>query len=176
VRRLVKNLAPLVALLLGCFPLQRGQVRPAWIDHLPQKPGWIFALGYSPPYINPADAWQAAAQRGREELARTLQLTIQGGQWWYGFQQGRSLQEELSRESLNIVKVVGSQVLERYHDPIEGMYYVLVGMCTDLALQQLRQRWLKALQDLTRGMDPGQKQNVQERAEKAFQQLEKSFR
>jgi len=136
VRQLAKALAPLVVLLLGCAPFQRGPLPPDWINHLPQKPGWIFALGYALPHLNPANAWQDAAQKGREELARTLRLTIQGEQGWYQFQQETTLQEHLSREILNVVEM-GSQVLRRYYDPRERMYYVLVGMRTDLVFEEL---------------------------------------
>ncbi len=142
------------------------KTRPHWVDHLPRRSGWMYAVGYAPRYLNPADAWRKAEENARENLAKAVQTRIEGLEMWYSDPSLGPVRREATRQATDVV-VPNAQVLERYFDEDEGLYYVLVGIELKHA-GKLVGRGPKRTRADTK--------DIRKAASKAFEELERKLR
>lgn len=96
--------------------------RPAWVDTLPQGSGYIYAEGVAPEYFYESSSWQSAEKKARFNLARDVKITVQS-LTMQNSNSGEDIRNDVvSAELRNI------QVVHRWRDAVEGLYYVLVRM------------------------------------------------
>ena len=66
--------------LLRKSPPKEIWLYPHWFTKMPQRPGVIFAVGYSPVYMNIQSSWQEAKDNALLNLARAYFVSVQGEQ------------------------------------------------------------------------------------------------
>jgi len=106
-------------------------VRPEWIDKIPEKNGFIYAVGsHAKSYF--VDAREKAGERARAELALSIQshmsVLIVDYFTSNGYSGGR--QDLFASVSRNVSQLTleGAQVLEYWEDPNDGTTWTLVRM------------------------------------------------
>lgn len=98
------------------------QKSPSWVSELPQRHGFLYAVGQSHPQFHEEETWQLAEYNARISLALSF------------FSQLRSLGKKLDK-NLNTASVVKTDVIlkqlqtvERWFDPENRIPYVLIRM------------------------------------------------
>lgn len=164
-----------VIYLAGCSSSGKEVLRtpPTWVDRLPEQRGWVFAVGYSPSYLELEDSWEAAEIEARENLSRSLRVKVSRLSRWWNSKQIEITREELDREALALAWL-GGVTRAQYYDEANRLFYVLVGMRTDLRIEELVKKTEKIFQRVERGKEISNKE-IREMAERAFEALEAFF-
>lgn len=96
--------------------------RPDWVDSFPQQSGFIYDEGVAPEYFYESSSWQSAERKARFNLARDLKSTVSALEKLNNSSGQAISNEDISAELRNI------QVVRRWRDVRDGLYYVLVRM------------------------------------------------
>ncbi len=150
---------------------QRGPRPPAWLSTLPQRQGWLFAVGEAGPYFFDQKGWEAAEKNARESLALAIQTRVKGEYISLEGMPGERAGVEVSKEVLDIA-LYGAQVLERYKDPATGHYHILVGISAGTAAENIIRAGEKTLKE--RG-DEETAEVIRQRKEELMKKLEKKL-
>jgi hypothetical protein len=147
---------------------QREITPPAWLSTLPQRQGWLSAVGEAGPHFFDQKGWEAAEKNARESLALVIQTRVKGEYISLEGIPGERVGVEVSREVLDIA-LYGAQVLERYKDPTTGHYHILVGISASTAAENILKAGQSALEE--RG-DKKTVEAIRQRKEELMRKLE----
>jgi len=135
-------------LLLMSFMVACGGVKePAWINKLPYKADVIEGVGAST-FVNPVTARESAANAARQELARTLSMTVQNLiKTWTQEHQDFFAKDELAGSSMSYYEsvgrsivnttIVGSQIDEFWVHPKSNITYARASISRTKAIEEL---------------------------------------
>ena len=98
------------------------ETQPGWVEDIPQTDGFIFAEGVAPQYFYESSSWETAEKRALFNLARSVKLSMEALQKMNGVS-GQEIRNEEISVALNDV-----QVVHRWMDSANGLYYVLLKM------------------------------------------------
>jgi len=133
----------LISFMVACG----GITEPPWINKLPYKADVIEGVGAST-FVNPVTAREAAATAARQELARTLSITVQNliKTWTQEHQDffaadesagsSMSYYESVGRAIVNIT-VVGSQIDEFWVHPKTNITYARASISRTKAIEEI---------------------------------------
>ncbi len=96
------------------------QIRPRWVDSLPQEHGYIYDEGVAPEYFYESSSWHSAEMKARFNLARDLKSTVEALEKLDN-NSGQDISNVTISAELRDIQVVG-----RWRDVNDGLYYVLV--------------------------------------------------
>lgn len=108
--------------------------RPQWIDHVPQEPGWIHAVGMSQAWADPHRGRVESAEQALAELSRIIGSSVQGSlvsSWGPGT---TTLLEVRNLSSSAVL--MDSQIVAWWQEPESGDWYSLARMPGPGNLQQ----------------------------------------
>ena len=92
---------------------------------------WVFAVGYSSPYLNTEKSWIAAEKMAKNNLSKCLEVYLNE------IPESGSVEEQINEKAWILAWLHGI-VLDRHFDPLENMYYILAGIRTDLIIEAFR--------------------------------------
>jgi hypothetical protein len=92
---------------------------PSWIETLPQKKGYLYAVGVSPRYFHEKSSWDNATNQVRKQLAVSIAVQIQAVQKRTDVAGVEQRNRELS------VTLQEFEILRRWVDPKTDLFYVL---------------------------------------------------
>lgn len=95
--------------------------RPEWVETLPHDHHFVFSVGAAPGYYFEISSWLEAEARARRELAKSVALATQSMQKMSG------TLEEMNNEEVDGY-LTGFQVMERWRDIRNNLFYVLLRM------------------------------------------------
>ncbi|MCK4417645.1 MAG: LPP20 family lipoprotein [Candidatus Latescibacteria bacterium] len=172
------NIALLAIVLatVGCAtsgggPREIGVRSPAWLSTLPQRQGWLFAVGEAGPHFFDQRGWETAEKNARENLGLAIQTRVKSE---YISLEGMLVGQtgvETSQEVLDVA-LFGAQVLKRYKDPTTGHYHILVGISARTAAENILKAGQRSLEE--RG-DKQTAEAIQQRKEELMRKLEKEL-
>lgn len=105
---------------------ERTEGPPEWINVVPQKKGFFYAVGRAPRYLVPSESQKEAEKIARANLARRLGSEISAlvldclGKFGGDIQM---ITKEVSEVSLS-----GVEIVARWEDPQKGVHYALARM------------------------------------------------
>ncbi len=98
------------------------QKAPSWVESLPEKPGYIYAIGVSPNYFYESSSWETAEKMARRNLGFNIRVSTQALQ-----KIDENSGQEIRNEGIS-VELRHFQIAERWKDNSKNLYYVLARM------------------------------------------------
>ncbi len=150
---------------------------PDWVYETPSKPGYICATGAVDRTYYQQDGRVYAAEAARNELARTIQVTIYSVMYDYESQRGGSVRQYIVSEVETAVAggvLNGAEILHSWYDKYgnvanPGMTYALACMKKDQSVKDLADKIKEAYPEEER---EAALEGVRKRAQAAFDDLE----
>ncbi|MEQ8273831.1 MAG: LPP20 family lipoprotein [Deltaproteobacteria bacterium] len=150
---------------------------PDWVYETPSKPGYICATGAVDKTYYQQDGRVYAAEAARNELARTIQVTIYSVMYDYESNRGGSVRQYIVSEVESAVAggvLNGAEIVHSWYDKYgnvanPGMTYALACMKKDQSVADLAEKIKEAYPEEER---EAALEGVRQRAEKAFDELE----
>lgn len=121
--------------------------KPEWVSALPEEEDAIYALGVAEGYYFYVNGREAAKDKARAELGRTIQTEVQSVLTdWYevntgssGYQIDQNYLEEISK-SVSDATLSGSQVVETWFDRSPKWHYALARMSLSQVIGQVAEK------------------------------------
>lgn len=150
---------------------------PGWVFETPTKPGYICATGAVDRTYYQQDGRVYAAEAARNELARTIQVTIYSVMYDYESTRGGSVRQYIVSEVESAVAggvLNGAEIVHSWYDKYgnvanAGMTYALACMKKDQSVKDLADKIKEAYPEEEREEALA---GVRKRAEAAFDDLE----
>lgn len=177
----------LVSLFIGCGGGNANTPRikpppphvdvPDWVYQNPTRSGFVCATGAVDPTYYKQDGRVYAAEAARNELARTIQVTIYSVMYDYESNRGGSVRQYIVSEVESAVAggvLSGAEVSQYWYDQYgtvsgAGMTYALACMRTDESVEALAEKIKEAYPEEER---EAALEGVRTRAKAAFDELE----
>jgi len=93
-----------------------------WWEKLPEKKGYLFAVGGSPIYYYERNSWKEAEHNARIALAMEIYTGVKSFRAYAG-----QINKGITQESVNVM-LKNAQVVARHIDRKKGICYVLIRM------------------------------------------------
>lgn len=93
---------------------------PAWVDTIPDVPGYIYATGVAPQYFYESSSWESAEKKAHFNLAREMKVSLKALQ-----KVDQSSGQEIRSEEIS-GSVSKMEVVYRWRDVRQGLYLVLM--------------------------------------------------
>ena len=156
---------------------ERPTPAPAWVQAVPQPKGQLCATGAVDPTYYRQDGRTMAAEAARNELARSIQVTITSIMVDVETSRGGSVNQYIVSEVTSFVEngvVQGAEIVSYWYDPLgavsrRGMTYALACIRTDVSLENLTTSLKEAYPDQE---DQQKVQAIRDRAQNMFDELE----
>lgn len=156
------------------FRRTRGKGRhdpPIWIYRIPQREGYIYAVGRAGRHLVATDSRKKAEEDARAKLAHTVESQVSSKITDYLVEDGYT-QTEVITKQISHVTLEGAEILERWEDPGTGVNYALARLPLICVKRQILEQ-AQSFSGERSGPDFPTREEVERAAERAFGDLEK---